>query len=162
MLCRERGEEEGGNALIWFPERRWNEMQSALKLEQPRKAGVDSPRDDLPSKEEAERLLSESGGGGSCSSSQKPSPSGDLGEGEGPSLHWKDAVAAARSAEGHSSQPLTDSFGYPIPSYPPPTSSWPNHGSASAHAAAIHEQLVTLADEGLIEWCLGPVDELYP
>jgi len=100
--------------FIWFLICRWNEMQSALKLKQPlRRSGVSDPRVDLPSKEEAERLLRGSQGGGSCSSSQKPSPSKDPGEGEGPSLHWKDAVAAVRSAEGHISQPLTDTFGYP-------------------------------------------------
>jgi hypothetical protein len=43
-------------------------------------------------------------------------------------------------------------------SSPPPTSSWPNHGSATANAADIHKQLGTLADEGLIEW-FGPINE---
>jgi len=84
-------------------------MQTALKpKQQPRRSGT---RGAMPTKEEAESLLREGGGGGSCSGGSPPHPVGDAGEGEGPTLHWRDAVAAARSAEGEPSQPLTDTFG---------------------------------------------------
>jgi hypothetical protein len=39
----------------------------------------------------------------------------------------------------------------------PPATAWPNHRSATVNSLDVHDQLDTLASEGLIEWCVGPV-----